>query len=265
MEAKWKGLSLGVVVAIAFLFALSGLASAAGSGYDLSFSQAAGGANPNIDLVALSSNDPGGPNLTVQFTVAGQIVTNSNTSAYLVWFGGSSEANATADVVFTNNSTMGIYLGDGNNAGAFGYLPFTISGGGATLSFSIAKTILPSASAFTMNAEAGSGQSATSGSLSWLGSNYAGGQTGSCNGSTCTTTTGAGSTSFNWWIVIVPVIVIVVIIVVVLMLMMRKKPPAPTPMTGQPGQPMGQPGWDNSAQPPMGQPAGQYPPPPGVQ
>jgi hypothetical protein len=265
MEAKWKGLSVAVVVAIAFLLALSGLARAAGSGYDLSFTQSAGGVAANIDLVAVSSNDPGGPNLTVQFTVAGQIVTNSNDTGYLVWFGGSSATNATADAVFTNNSTAGIYLGYGNDAGAFGSLPFTISGGGATLSFSIEKTILPTASDFTLNVEAGSGSSDRSGSISWLGSNYAGGQTGNCNGSTCTTTTGGGSTPFDWWIVIIPVIVVVVIIVVVLMLVMRKKPPAPAPMMGQPGQPMGQPGWDNAAQPPMGQPTGQSPPPPGVQ
>jgi|HubBroStandDraft_1064217.scaffolds.fasta_scaffold67922_3 hypothetical protein len=264
MEAKWKGLSLAVVVAIAFLFALSGLAAAAGSGYDLSFSQAAGGANPNADLVAVSSNDPGGANLSVQFTVAGQIVVNSNLTGYIVWFGGSSDVNATADVVFSNNTTSGFYLGYGSSAGTYGSLPFTISGGGATLSFTIAKTILPSSSDFSLNAEAVTGINSKTPSASWLGSSYGNGATGSCNGSTCTTTPSGSTSSFDWWIVIIPVVVIVVIVAVVLMLVMRKKPPAPSPMMGQPGQPMGQPGWENSAPSNMGQNP-PPPPPPGVQ
>jgi len=267
MEAKWKGLSLVAIVAVAFVLALSGLASAAGSGYNQSFSQSANGSNVNSDLTSVSTNDPGGLNLTTSFTVAGQVILNSDTYIYEIWYGGSSASNATAYAFFSNNTTAGFYAGYGSNAGSFGYLPFTVSGGGSTLTFSIAKTILPPASSFTLNAVAVYG-STGSYSYSWLGNNFnglGGGGGGTCTGSSCTVT--SSSSSFNWLIVIIPVIVIVVVVVVVLVLLMRKKRPTQPAMMGQPGGPMmgapGQPAWGAPPPPPSGQPYGQSPPPPG--
>lgn len=252
---KWLGLS--PIAALAFVLVLSGSVAASGSGYNQSFSQAASGSNANADMTAVSTNDPGGANVSVQFTVAGQVILNSDTYVYEVWFGGSTAGNATAYGIFSNNSTNGFYLGYGSNSGSYGNLPYTLSGGGSTLSFSIAKAILPPSSSFTLNAVAVY-VSGSSYSYSWLGSDYGlgGGGSGSCTGNSCTLTPAASA--FNYWIVIIPVIVIVVVVVVVLMLVMRKKKGTPPPPMGQPGQPA----W--GAQPPAapGQPTWQNPPPP---
>ena len=149
---KWLGLS--PIAALAFVLVLSGNVAASGSGYNQSFSQAASGSNANADMTAVSTNDPGGANVSVQFTVAGQVILNSDTYVYEVWFGGSTAGNATAYGIFSNNSTNGFYLGYGSNSGSYGNLPYTLSGGGSTLSFSIAKAILPPSSSFTLNAVA---------------------------------------------------------------------------------------------------------------
>jgi hypothetical protein len=265
MEAKWSRWGLGAVVTVVVALLLGGVASASGSGYNLTFSQAARGTNANTDLVAVSSNDPGGPNITVQFTVAGTLVLNSDQYVYGVWFGGSGPGNSTAAVEFSNNSTAGFYDGYGANSAQYGYMPYTLSAGGATLTFSIAKTIVPPPSSFALNAYAATG-SKGSYSYSWLGSSYSGG--GSCTTTSCTTTTSSGSSGAfsSWWLVIIPVVVVVVIVIVVLVLLMRRKPAQPgmMPPPGQPSMaPPGQTGWGNP--PPPTSPPGAMPPPPGTQ
>jgi hypothetical protein len=224
------------------MLALTGFAAAAGSGYDQNFSQAASGSTPDGDITAVSSNDPGGLNITVSLTVAGTFQLSSGDYFYGVWFGGSTPANATAEALFTNNTTAGIYVGYGSGAGAYGSMLFTLSNGGSTLSFSIAKTIVPPAASFTLNGFAlYTTDNGKTGSYSWLGNNYNGG--GTCTSTSCSTTSGTSSTPFNWWLVIIPVVVVVVIIIVVVALMMRRKPPAQPammPPMGAPDQPMGQ-------------------------
>jgi hypothetical protein len=255
MEAKWKGLSLVVVIAVAFVLGLSGFVSATGSGYDQSYTQSSGHSSvADVDLVAASSSYSSGPNLTVSFTVSGSIDFSLDTDqGYIVWFGGSTTANATAYAVFVNASSLWVSTAPVGEGVLFPQVS------GATLSFSIATAQLPSAASFTFNVLAYHGFSQTSGQYSWLGTNYNGG--GTCTGTSCTTTT--GTTSFDWWIVIIPVIVIVVIIVLVLVLVMRKKPPTQPGTMGPAGQPMGQPGQPGSGtSAPMDQPSWQTPPPP---
>jgi hypothetical protein len=268
---KWAGPGAGLVVvaAVACLVALSGLASASGSGYNLSFTQSANGSNANSDLIAVSSSYSSGPNLSAQFTVAGTVVTNSEDYIYEVWFGGSSDSNATAYTLFSNNTTSGYYFGETSNAGSFGQLPFTLSNGGATLSFSIATDLLPPSSSFTLNAVAIYGTE-TSYSYSWLGSDYGptgngGGGSGTCTATSCTTTPAGSSGVGSWTYIIVGVIVVVVVVALVLVLVMRKKKGTPPPPgMGQPGQPA----W--GAPPPPGGGGSQTwqnpppPPPPGT-
>jgi hypothetical protein len=258
MEAKWKGLGLATVAGVAFLMALSGLAAAGGSGYNLSYTQSAGhSSNGAVDLVSVSSSYTSGLNLTVSFSVSGSIDYTSNTTGYIAFFGGSSYANATSYAVFSNGT--GAWVSTTPFGG--GTMVPTISGG--TLSFSMATANLPPPATFSVNVLAYFGLTRTVGSYTWLGTNYNGG--GTCTGTGCTTTSG-GSAAFNWAYVIIPVIVVVIIVIVVLVLVMRRKgPSAQAGMMGQPGQPMGQPGqpgWTNAPPPPQGQPGWQSPPPP---
>jgi len=252
-----------VVAAVTCLVALSGLASASGSGYNLSFTQSANGSNPNSDLVAVSSSYSSGPNLSAQFTVAGTVVTTSDDYVYEVWFGGSAAGNATAYAIFENNTTSGYYFGETSNAGSFGVLGFALSNGGATLSFSIATDLLPPSSSFTLNAVAIYGTE-TSYSYSWLGSDYGptgngGGGSGTCTATSCTSTPAGSSGSGSWTYIIIGVVVVVVVVALVLVLVMRKKKgtPPPPPM-GQPGQPA----WGAPPPPAGGPQTWQNPPPP---
>ncbi len=255
METKAKALGIVAVFSVVALLGLTGLAAASGTGYDLSFTQSASGSNANADLTAVSSNDPGGPNITVTLTVAGTFQLTSGDYFYGAWFGGSSVTNATAEAVFTNNSTVGYYAGYGSGAGGFGYLTYTLSSGGSTLTFSIAKTIVPPSTSYSLNGFAlYSSDDGKTGTYSWLGSNYNGG--GTCTTTACTGTGGTtSSSSFDWWIVIIPVVVIVVVIALVLVFVMRRKPPMQPAM----GQPMAPPGAPMDA---AGQPTWQNPPPP---
>ncbi|MCI4343966.1 MAG: hypothetical protein L3J92_07675 [Thermoplasmata archaeon] len=256
MEAKWNGLGLVVVLVLAFVLGLSGFAAASGSGYNQSYTQSAGHATDGaVDLVAASSTYTSGPSLTISFSVSGTINYNSAQQGYIVWFGGASYENATAYAVFANGSAIWI----STTPTGEGTLSPQVSG--STLSFAMATADLPAPSSFTFNVLAYDGYTQSTGTYSWLGTNYNGG--GTCTGTACSSTSGTSSSSFNWWIVIVPVIVIVVVLVVVLVLVMRRKPPTPTPMVGQP---MSQPGWADPNQPSMGSPPGSSPPaPPGAQ
>jgi len=254
MEAKWKGVGLVFVLAVAFVLGLGGFAAATGSGYNQSYTQSAGHAtNGAVDLVAASSSYTSGPSLTISFSVSGSISYTGAEVGYIVWFGGSSYENATAYAVFANGSAVWI----STTPTGEGLLTPQVSG--STLSFSMPTANLPAPASFTFNVLAYDGYTQSTGTYSWLGTDYNGG--GTCTGSTCTTT--GTSSSFNWWIVIVPVVIIVVVIVVVLVMVMRKKPPTAAPMMGQPMSP---PGGDMSGQPSMGAPTGPSPPPPpGVQ
>lgn len=255
MEAKWKGLSVAVVVAIAFVFALSGLASAAGSGYNQSYTQSAGHASvAAVDLTSVSSSYSGGPTIAVSFTVSGQIMWQTDGYGYLVYFGGTAESNATAYAVFSNG-TAGFVAPAGHPEG--GLLTPTVNGG--TLSFNMNVTDVGPASSYAIDVLAVEYTSSTTGTYSWLGTHYSAG--GTCTSSTSCTTS-SGSSSFDWWIVIIPVVVVAVV-VIVLLLMMQKKGPTQPAMMGQPGQPMGQPGQpDAGTAAAQGQPNWQTPPPP---
>jgi hypothetical protein len=69
---SWKLALVGTM--IAGLLAVAPLASASGSGYNLSFSHAAGSSsNSAVDLVALSTTDGGGATVSVTFSVSGTL------------------------------------------------------------------------------------------------------------------------------------------------------------------------------------------------
>jgi hypothetical protein len=246
---RLSGLSMIVVTAAVLMI---GLASASGNGYDLSYSRAAGTTvYSQVDLTAVSSNDPGGSNITVSFTVSGTIALNPD-DAYFVWFGGSTTGNATAWVLMTNNTTA-FWYESYYSGGSFGPLLVSVSGGTAT--FSIAKSVVGPASTFSLNAEALYSSGETYGG-SWLGTNYGAGSGGTCIGSSCTTGGGGSSGSSNNWLgiaIVVVAIVVVVVLVVVLMVMRKKKTEsrAPAPVDSQqPAAPPQQPPADGAPPPP---------------
>ncbi|MCI4365894.1 MAG: hypothetical protein L3K10_07565 [Thermoplasmata archaeon] len=256
MQAKWKGLGLMVVFGIALLLPLSGFASAAGSGYNQNFTQSAGhSTNSAVDLTSVSSSYSSGSNISVTFSVSGSINFADSNYGYLVWFGGHTASTASAFASFSNGT--GGYIASGGSG--FGVIVPMISGG--TLSFSIATAVVGPESTYSIDAFAFFGVAATTGTYTWLGTDYNGG--GTCTSATSCTSTSGSSAPFNYWIIVIPVIVVVLIVVVLVVLMMRKKPAQPG-MMGQPGQPPMQPvqpGW-GSAPPPSSDPA-PPPPPPG--
>lgn len=223
-------------------------AAAGGTGYNLSYSHAAGSSsNSAVDLVALSTNDPGGLTVSVSFTVSGTLNLASENYVYELFFGGSAESNATDWVIFTNNSTAGETFGSTGNGGGFAYVPYTLSGGGSTLSFAINKSAVGPSSSFSANAYAAAGLlSSGSFTYSWLGSDYlglGGGGGGTCTGvtpSSCTST--AVSNAIAWWIygaIATLIVVVVIVVIVVVVVMRKKKSPPPPPMMAPPPAPMG--------------------------
>ena len=95
-----------VVTALCF----APLAAASGTGYNLSYTRAAGStSSPAIDLVSVTSTDPGGNKLTIAFTVAGTPDVSSDSYSYSIWFGGASSSNSSASVSLTNNSTSAFF------------------------------------------------------------------------------------------------------------------------------------------------------------
>ncbi|HEV2429172.1 MAG TPA: hypothetical protein VGV64_04915, partial [Thermoplasmata archaeon] len=93
--------------AIAILL-LAGLAAAGGSGYSQSYTRGAGSvSDSSVDLISVSTSDPGGANISVQFQVSGHLNMASQTTGYYVWFGGSSQSNSSAWIFFVDNATFG--------------------------------------------------------------------------------------------------------------------------------------------------------------
>jgi hypothetical protein len=260
---------LVAVLALTLSLGLAAAVPASGSGYNLTFTQSAGTVpNPNVDLVALSSNDPGGSNITVSFTVSGTIELNGIQNpgyTYVVFFGGSSQANSTAFITFHNNSTAGDVLY--SSSGGYGsfFIAFVLSSGGSTLTFSVAKAVVGPASTFSLNAEA---VYSTSGTyvLGFLGSAFGGpgggGGGGTCTSTgVCTPTSGTGTSSpVNYLLYGVIIAVIVAVVVVVAVVLLRRRstpPPGPSgPGAWYPGAPTPPP------PPPQGLPPPPPPPPP---
>ena len=142
---------LALPAVIALVLCLVPLAAAGGSGYDLSFTQAANaGVNADVDIVSVSTSYPSGTNLTVTTTVAGTFQTTNGDYFYDWYFGGGGEFNSTAVVEFTNNSTSATFSGGSSGGGSFGTLPIQASGG--TLTFSVATALVGPSSIFTVNA-----------------------------------------------------------------------------------------------------------------
>ncbi len=230
-------------VAALSLLLLLGTAGASGSGYNLSYTRAAGSvANGAIDLISVSSTDPGGPNITASFQVSGALVLNSPNYGYLVWFGGSTASNSTAWVSIVDNSTTASLL----SSSSFATIAFTTSGG-SSASFSLAKAVVGGASTFGINVYAYTGTSGSA-SYSWLGTNYqaTGGGGGTCTASGCTTTAGTALIAAWVWTAVAGAIVAVVVVVLVVVLLLRRK---------QPGTPL-------MAPPPPAPPPAPPPPPP---
>ncbi|MCI4349843.1 MAG: hypothetical protein L3J93_06485, partial [Thermoplasmata archaeon] len=92
-------------------------AAASGSGYNLSYSRAAGSTSVGaVDLTSVSSSDTGASNLTISFTVSGTPDLQSSNYFYFVWFGGSSAGNATGYVSFSNSATGSYYFFSGSSS-----------------------------------------------------------------------------------------------------------------------------------------------------
>lgn len=252
---NWKIALAGTLLAAAILAAP--LASASGSGYDLSFSASAGSASPNVALTSLTTS-ASGSSVTVTAQVSGQFVTNSDLYYYYFYFGGAAASNSSAYLDLSNNSTdltLISTIGGYNLA----YVPYSLGSGGSVLTFEVTQANVGPASSFTANAEALYTSSTGTVSISWLGSNFlGGGGSGTCTATSCTgtsTTTNSGPSALEYGAVALVVIIIVVVAVVVLVTRRKKSPPAMAPS----GSPMPPP-------PPAGMtpqgPAGQMPPPP---
>jgi hypothetical protein len=224
------------LAALSVLVVVLGAATAAGSGYDLSFSQAPPIPIADVALIDLLTNDPGGNNVTVTITVDGVFVLNSTEYSYSLFFGGGAAENATAYVDFSNNGTLGTYVTLATGVAPAGSLNATLSNGDSELTFSISKAVLGGSSTdFVANARAGYSSSSTDAN-SYIGSYYGSGNSGSCTGVGCGPMTHTAPASFDWWIVIVPVLAVVAVVAIVLMLVFRTKPPAnsPPPAASQP-------------------------------
>jgi hypothetical protein len=214
------------LAALAVLLVVLGAANAAGSGYDLSFSQAPPIPIADAALIDLLTNDPGGNNITVTISVDGVFVLNSSAYSYSLFFGGGAEENATAYVDFSNNSTRGTYVTLATGVSPAGSINATLSNGDSELTFSISKAVLGGSSTdFVANARASYSTPSTDAN-SYIGSYYGSGDSGSCTGAGCATSTPSPGTPFDWWIVIVPVVVVIAVVAIVLVLVSRRKPPA---------------------------------------
>ncbi|MCI4320385.1 MAG: hypothetical protein L3J87_04270 [Thermoplasmata archaeon] len=232
-------------------------ALASGSGYNLSFSQSSNGSvNSAVDLVSLSSSTSGSAQLSISFTVAGSVGTTNAYDTYYVYFGGNSASSATGYFLLSDNATAGILESAGSGSFGYGAAPFTVSGGGSTLSFLVNTSAVGASSGFSLNAIATS-SSPSGTSDSYLGSDYNGG--GTCNAAGCISAPAVVNNIFSGLILIavISLVAIVVIVVVVVIVVTRKKRmPPPMGWTAAPGQQMPPP-----PPPPMGQPPS--PPPPG--
>ena len=229
--------ALAVPLVLAVLLFV-GTAAASGSGYNLSYSRTGGSVSvASVDLIAVSSTDSGGNNITAFLQVSGTLVLNSATTGYWVWFGGSTTSNSTAWVFITNNTTAGNYFSS-NGGFSSGHVLLTTGNGGSSVSFSIAKTVVGSATNFAINVYAWTGSS-TSSTISWLGTNYQGG--GSCANGVCVATAAPLFSGYVLYGTIAGVIVIVVIVVLLLLVLRRRRPPTqpapPPPSAGMPPAP----------------------------
>jgi hypothetical protein len=211
-------------------------ALAGGSGYNLSYSAAAdSNIIPGVDLVAVATTYSSGPNLSASLTTAGTPITDSSEYSYVWLFGGGATGNSTAWAFLENNTA---YL----HSSQLGFpgveaIGFTLAG--ATLSISVATSVVGPASGFTFNGEASRGDSANTSTYSFLGTNYRG--SGTCTGSTCSGSgTGSGTqpAPFPIGAIIWPVIIVIVVIVVILLVRRRRStggaavPPSPPPTYG---------------------------------
>ncbi len=263
MSGRAKLLGLSVVAAVALVLVLGGSVAATGSGYNQSYTQTPTNTITAVGLSAVSSSYSSGPNLTASFSVAGAINLANSDYGYWVYFGGTSSANASTIVEFSNNTTAGFWYAYSNSGSSLGSEAFVLSNGGATLTFQINVTSVGSSNAFAVDAYAWYVTN-TAESYSWLGTDYqnlgGGGGGITCSGDSCTTNA-AASSLFSGFLLyaILGIIVVVVIVVVVLVVVMRgRRPPAgaPPPMQG---------GWMPPLQPGMAPPPPQYqpmPPPP---
>lgn len=265
-------------IAVAALLVASSVASASGSGYNLSFSQTpTAGVQSNVALTSLTTSYTAGTELNTTFTLAASPDLTSDYYVYWVYFGGDASTNATVYVEFSNNTTSAYYYvssgSGGGGGGGFGYINFTTSGDSIT--FPIQTSWVGPASSFLVDVEAWF-DNGNSYSVSWLGSDYSSG------GGTCTTDCGGGSSSstatglfglavgFLILLLLIPIIVIILIVVLVVVLVRRgrrnkqqttvvqqvvyQQPPPP----GYPGQP----GAPAPQYPPQQPPMGGSPPPP---
>jgi hypothetical protein len=225
MHRSVARLAVTALASVVTFVLVLGSASATGTGYDLSFTQAPTTSISDVALIDLVTNDPGGNNITVTMTVDGTFVLNSPEYSYYLFFGGGAQQNSTAYAVFSNNTT-GSYVALEDGVGSEGSLLVTLSNGNSELTVSIAKAVVGPSSEFVVNAVATYSTSSTSAN-SYLGSYYGG---GGCTGAECSTTHPAAS-GFDWWWVIVPLVVVVVVVAVLLAVVLRRKPPAGTPPT----------------------------------
>ncbi len=217
--------ALALLAGVASCLVVLGSAAAAGSGYDLSFTQAPTTAISDVALIDLLTSDPGGSNITVTLVVDGVFVLNSPEYSYSMYFAAGPFENATAFVQFSNTSASGSYETLEGGSSMYGTVLATLSNGNSELSFSIAKAVVGNSTGFEANAAATFSSSATQAS-SQLGSTYGGG--GSCTGVGCSPT-GSGGSPFDWWIVIVPALVVVAVVAIVLVVALRRKPATPSP------------------------------------
>lgn len=247
---------LSAVGAIALVVCLSAAAVASGSGYNQSYTQSPTTSNASVALTAVSSSYSSGLDLNASFTVEGSLVLNNEQYGYFVWFGGTTEANSTAEALFSNNTTAGEYYAFSSGSYSFGGLPYSISG--STLTFAIPTSIVGPSSTFSIDVYAWyEATGGTSAAFSWLGTDYANhgtGGGGSCGATGCSSTSsGSGSSSglsaAVLGAIIGAVVVIAIVAVVVVLLVRRRRPP----MQAQPGAP-------GAVMPPP--PPGAAPPPP---
>ncbi len=262
-------LTPGIASGSSPLLSLSTLAHPS-SGYNQSYTKTAGSTpNANVDLVGLTSTYAGGPSLGVVVKVAGSFQATSASYVYIVWFGGSSSSNATAEFIVSNNSTSGEYYGFSNGGGGFGTENFTLFGGGSSLNFTFPVSLVGPASSFSLAAYA-EYVGSSSYDISWIGAGYTGtgggggGGGGGCSGVVCSNGPSASPSNNGWFLYVGVGAVIVVALVAGLALMLlrkRKNTPPPPPGYVAPGYP-GAVSYQSPPPPPPSQPGIGLPPPP---
>lgn len=268
-----RRLALGsatLALLVGTIVALVPLASAAGSGYNLSYSRASGSTtNANIDLVSVSSTDNGGATLSVTFQVSGHLVLSDSNYAYSLFFGGGGQSNSTAWATFTNNSTVGDYFSSSGGGFSSGPLAYSLGSGGASLTFAINKTAVGPSSAYSLNAYAVYSLATGGGGISWLGTNYQGSI--NCGPSGCSgPAVNAINNAFGLLAIItlVAIIAVVVIVVVVVLVVRRRRHPPMGMMPPTGGPMMGAPPTGTGPMAPPPPPPPTYsppsPPPPGA-